>query len=172
MYNLDVTKQPYGMDYQLCTYSVLGDRSCSNVEVMEAGGWRKVPASRHPEIRSDDDIWLIFGGQILMERPQYLTQRSREFEQARADAALINAIGSFIDAGDRLTVKGGGKEAKPEPGFVNSVHHVRERSTQRIPNPNAPAIVARGRRKNALEFAIYHGWRGYVWLREKIMGRA
>lgn len=77
---------PKGSSYQWVVISVLGDTSFAQVEEMEATGWRKVPRSRHPAVavHSKDPDWLVCGGQILMERPQYLTDRARQWEHAKA----------------------------------------------------------------------------------------
>lgn len=169
---IDPSDVPSGMDYCLATWSLLGDRACSNVEVMENGGWRKVPRSRHPNLKSEHDVWIIYGGQILLERPKYLTERTRQFEQAKADAQLIAAVGGLRDAAAHAGAVFGERRTEArihDPDNGSSVFV--SRTNARPLNPDAPAIVARGRRRNLREIAILNGWRFWCWLRDGLAGR-
>ncbi len=53
--------------------------------------------------------------------------------------------------------------------MVNRFSH--PKSTARVLDPKAPAIVAKGKRKNIREFATLHTWRFKNWIGNKIAGR-
>lgn len=158
---IDSEKIPAGMVYQYCTHSLLGDESFSEIAKRETAGWRKVPRSRHPELKSQHPVFILDGGQFLMERPKYINEREAEYQHMRADAAVVSAAAGLTNAVRRSShVFGDG----PDEAFVARVNN-------RDVNLMAPAIIARGRRKNVKEFVILNGWRGYSWIRDKVMGR-
>jgi hypothetical protein len=151
---------PADMDYQLIAVSVCGDRTMSQLATYEKTGWRRVPNTRHPYIRSDDKVWLEQGGLAFVERPKYLTERAKEFEKAKADAQLIAVIGNMTAAN---------REPFPEwDGPVRQSTLVR--STQRPLDPKAPKKAAK-RKQNICEFATLHTWRFRNWLGNKWAGR-
>ncbi|MCA6108113.1 hypothetical protein [Bradyrhizobium cenepequi] len=148
---------PDGMDYQLVTTALLGDASFSEVAKFEKSGWRRVPRERHPESVSDNSVWLEYGGQALMERPQYLTQRAREHERAKADAQIIDAIGGLHDAAALVA------------GAIGAQSGVMVKTLREI-DPKAPKKAAK-RKQNAREFMTLHSWRCKNWARNLFAGR-
>lgn len=144
--NINPSEIPDGIDYQLVTTAIAGDTRFSELDKFEKTGWRRVPVSRHPKIRSSDPKWLEQGGLALVERPKYLTQRAQEFERAKADAQVIAALGGIAkamgDDGEMVAIRVNGRPL----------------------NPDAPKIAAK-RRKNVKEFFVFHAWRLRVWLR-------
>lgn len=94
--NIPPQEIPKGIDYQLVTVAVLGDTSYSQLAEFEKNGWRRVPVSRHPKIKSADPKWLEQGGLALVERPQYLTGRAKVWEQDNADA-LLAGMGATVN---------------------------------------------------------------------------
>jgi len=138
--NINPQEIPTGIDYQLVTVSVRGDQSFSELSKFEGTGWRRVPRSRHPSIRSSNDEWLEQGGLALVERPKYLTDQARKFEQAKADAQILNIV-SFSNV-EVMRVNG------------------------RPLNPNAQKIAAK-RRRSFKEFFVFHFWRFRVWASDK-----
>lgn len=145
--NIQPKEIPDGIDYQLVTVAVRGDRTLSQLAEFEKTGWRRVPNKRHPSIRSANSEWLEQGGLALVERPKYLTEKAREFESAKADAQIIAALGGIAKAVD------------PFSGKLVAI-----RVNGRPLNPNAPKIAAR-RRRSFKEFFVFHGWRLRSWLR-------
>lgn len=95
---------PEGMDYQLITSRVAGDSSFNQFEEMKKTGWRKVPRSRHPTLRTIDPEWIEYGGQLLVERPKLLTERAKTWEQQKADAQVADAVNMLAAAGDDAMV--------------------------------------------------------------------
>lgn len=79
---------------------------------------------------------------ILMERPQYLTDRARLWEQNKADAQVL----SVFQAG-----------AKSAPLCVNGRPLNMKATTKRKTNPK--------------EFVVKHGWRAKVAIRDWWAGR-
>lgn len=87
--NIPPQEIPKDIDYQLVAVSVMGDTSYSQLDEFEKTGWRRVPVSRHPKIRSANAQWVEQGGLALVERPKYLTERAKVWEQNKADAQLL-----------------------------------------------------------------------------------
>jgi hypothetical protein len=163
--NIPANEMPSNMDYQLIAIAVCGVTSIGELASFEKTGWRRVPNARHPSIRSDHPVWLEKGGLALVERPKYLTERAREFEQAKADAQLIAAGGQLHNAAVSVgkTFRGGG-----EAFFVGRCTH--PQSTQRKLDPKAPK-KAEKRKQDVREFATLHTWRFKNWVGNKWAGR-
>lgn len=97
--NISPQEIPAGIDYQLINIAVAGDKSFNQLAEMEKNGWRRVPVTRHPTIRSADPVWIEQGGQALVERPVLLTARAKVWEQNKADAQLLNAASELSYVG-------------------------------------------------------------------------
>jgi predicted amino acid racemase len=142
VWSIAPTEIPQGIDYQIVTKAVLGDERFGQVPEMEKNGWRRVPRSRHPNLKTVDPKWIEAGGLVLMERPLLLTQRAKEWEQAKADAQIVKAVQALETDYDTVRVlRSNGREV------------------------NAKAT---GKRKTTIrEFATKHIWSGRHWLRTK-----
>lgn len=93
--NIPPQEIPKDIDYQLVTVAVMGDKTFSQLAEFEKTGWRRVPVNRHPTIRSANAQWVEQGGLALVERPKYLTDRAKVWEQNKADAQLLEATASL-----------------------------------------------------------------------------
>lgn len=91
---------PDGMSYQWNTVSVMGNEEIAREQKihMERNHWTPVPAKRHPWLSGSktSDGPIIIGGQMLCERPSYLT------DEARAED-LRNATTQYGHQFKRLT---------------------------------------------------------------------
>ena len=87
----DETKRPAGQAYQWIPVTILGQDNRQHVIEMNRYHWQPVPADRHPEITGEGGgKTIVIGGQMLMERPQYLSDESRE-EERRAAENQVNS---------------------------------------------------------------------------------
>lgn len=80
-------KAPEGWTYEFKRESVFGKPDTRHQIGLRENGWRPVPASRHPEMMPegyDPDGPIRIDGQMLMERPEYLTQEAREEDHSIA----------------------------------------------------------------------------------------
>jgi len=77
---VDPTKIPSHMSYEFKRQFYLGKEDRRHQIDQEMNHWKPVPADRHPEIATEDPEGRIVmvGGQILMERPSYLTEEARQ----------------------------------------------------------------------------------------------
>ena len=78
---------PDGFVYERKRYSILGKPDLAHYNRMLRGGWRPVPAKRHPEISADPDSpgdMIMQDGLVLMERPVSYNVEARREERARA----------------------------------------------------------------------------------------
>jgi hypothetical protein len=72
---------PPGMSYEWKRESVYGKPDGRHQIALRENHWRPVPASRHPELVpdvADKDGAIRLDGQVLMERPAYLTEEARK----------------------------------------------------------------------------------------------
>lgn len=116
--NISPQEIPSGIDYQLINVAVAGDKSFNQLSEMEKTGWRRVPTSRHPKIKSSNPDWIEQGGQALVERPVLLTARAKVWEQNKADAQLLSAAAGLSYA---ATVNGRPINVKATPKRRTSV---------------------------------------------------
>lgn len=84
---------PPGMSYQWNNHTVFGQENPSYSAHMEMQGWVPVPARRHPHLMPtnyDGNGPIIVKGQILVERPQELTQEAlqEELDKARGEVRM------------------------------------------------------------------------------------
>ncbi len=91
---------PKGWEYQWVTVTVVGNSDIvrhTNLEFYD-NGWRPVPADRHDGIfmATGEKGSIVYGGQMLMERPAMLCEEARDDQYAKAvqqvrdrDAALM-----------------------------------------------------------------------------------
>lgn len=84
---------PDGTSYQWNNYTVFGKGDSNYDAFMSMQGWEPVPASRHPHLVAKDtppNAPIIVDGQILMERPEELTQEAlqEEYDKARGEVFL------------------------------------------------------------------------------------
>src|ERR1700743_3190553 len=81
----DKSKQPVDMSYEFKrkTYGGMEDKPYQME--LKRKGWLAVPASRHPECGTEDPegVSIIIGGQVLMERHEAYTAKSRELANVR-----------------------------------------------------------------------------------------
>lgn len=77
---------PDGWDYAWKRLTVYGQEDPAYQVQLARNGWEPVPASRHPEMMPHD--WkhanITRDGQVLMQRPMEITDRSRIIERRRA----------------------------------------------------------------------------------------
>lgn len=77
---------PDGWDYAWKRLTTMGQEDPAYQVQLSRNGWEPVPASRHPEMMPAD--WkhssITRDGQILMQRPMEITDRSRLIERRRA----------------------------------------------------------------------------------------
>lgn len=77
---------PDGWDYAWKRLTTMGQEDPAYQVQLSRNGWEPVPASRHPEMMPAD--WkhstITRDGQILMQRPMEITERSRLIERRRA----------------------------------------------------------------------------------------
>lgn len=77
---------PDGWDYAWKRLTVYGKEDPAYQVQLSRNGWEPVPATRHPEMMPAD--WkhstITRDGQILMQRPMEITDRSRIIERRRA----------------------------------------------------------------------------------------
>lgn len=59
---------PPAQSYEWKRYSLLGQSEAEYLKEREAMGWKPVPRSRHPNMGSDDPVFIARGGMILMWR--------------------------------------------------------------------------------------------------------
>ena len=80
-------KEPDGFVYERKRYSILGKPDTAHWNRMLRGGWRPVPARRHPELSPDPespDGWIMQDGLVLCERPQAYSDQARREERSKA----------------------------------------------------------------------------------------
>ena len=76
---------PSGTSYQWNNHTVFGQENASYSAYMQMQGWVPVPASRHPHLMPvGHEGPIIVDGQILMERPQELTNEALQEDLDRA----------------------------------------------------------------------------------------
>lgn len=77
---------PDGWCYEWKRYTLLGKQDPSYEVKLAGKGWEAVPRSRHPEMMPDtyEGDTILREGQILMERPQEITDRVRAHDQRTA----------------------------------------------------------------------------------------
>lgn len=89
----DIAKSdiPPGTSYQWNNHSIFGQEQHAYSAFMEQQGWEPVPASRHPHLMpSGYEGPIIVDGQILVERPAYLTMEAlqEDYDRARGEVFL------------------------------------------------------------------------------------
>lgn len=86
---------PKGMAYQWCALRVFGSTAAakSQLEDFEKGGWKPVPAKRHPKMRREDGR-IVIGDQILMERKATASTAARSEEVSEAQARAFTNFAS------------------------------------------------------------------------------
>lgn len=98
---VDPAKQPRGTAYQWVPKTILGQEQDEQLVTMQMQGWLPVPADRHPEYFWNGEApkggAIIRGGQLLMERPQELTDEARAEDRARATGQLQAKLDSLSD---------------------------------------------------------------------------
>jgi hypothetical protein len=114
-HHIDPSSIPDGMVYQWNTVSIYGseDGKIRQQAInMARQHWTPVPASRHPEIATDDDKGrakgrdgksenaIIIGGLRLDERPAYLSEESRREERQAAHGQVADKFRSLHAAPD------------------------------------------------------------------------
>lgn len=82
---------PDGISYQWNNHTIFGQEQHATNVYMQAQGWEAVHSSRHPHLMPPGyDGPIIIDGQILMERPQELTNEAlqEELDKARGEVFL------------------------------------------------------------------------------------
>jgi hypothetical protein len=77
---------PPGWSYEWKTETVLGQEDPAYQVQLARMGWEPVPAQRHPEMMptNSKDVNIRRKGQVLMMRPQVITDEARSIERRRA----------------------------------------------------------------------------------------
>lgn len=87
---------PQGWSYEWKRKSYLGKQDTRHMNSLRLNHWSDVPASRHPELASEDPHGaIVVDGMVLMERPAYLTKEARE-------ESLGNAYNQVRSVTDRM----------------------------------------------------------------------
>ena len=117
----DPAMVPAGWCYEWKRYILLGQEDPAYQVALSRNGWQAVPVDRHPEMMPV--AWkgpILRKGQMLMERPQTITDMVRKNEKKRADdqvrqkeaqvksSAVANLPGGFdaTNAGQAIRVHG------------------------------------------------------------------
>lgn len=90
-FHVPVEDIPVGTSYQWNNYSVFGKGDPAYDSFMEMQGWTPVPADRHPHLVPRDHKGpIVVDGQILVERPQALTNEAlqEELDKARGEVRM------------------------------------------------------------------------------------
>lgn len=99
-FDVDPSLIPDGMSYQWNVDSVMGNTDIARPQAihMARNHWKPVPARRHPELSGwregmpGGDAAILIGGQMLCERPSYLTDEARDEDLRNAK----NQVGQQI----------------------------------------------------------------------------
>lgn len=90
---------PKGWSYQWCTETVVGNKDLvvDDTLRMYENGWRPVPSDRHEGrfMPAGYKGNIVRGGQILMERPQALTDEANAERVAKAKAQVTDSNERF-----------------------------------------------------------------------------
>ena len=83
---VDKAKIPDGWSYEWKRKTVFGQEDPAYMVQLGRTGWKEVPASRHPEMmpKAGGFATIERKGQILMERPQMITDQVTEINNNRA----------------------------------------------------------------------------------------
>ena len=83
---VDKTKIPDGWSYEWKRKTVYGQEDPAYMVQLGRTGWTEVPASRHPEMmpKAGGFVTIERQGQILMERPQMITDQVTDINHNRA----------------------------------------------------------------------------------------
>lgn len=76
MVNLAASYAPPGMSYEWKRDSVFAMKDQAHQRELRENHWTPVPADRHPELAFPGETVIRNGGDILMQRPQYLTDEA------------------------------------------------------------------------------------------------
>ena len=116
MFYIPVDEIPEGSSYEWKRFSVNGQEDPFYIAQMREQGWEPVDPKRHPNWvppgYSQPNI--IKGGQILMERPQHLT------DEARAESRVL-AKKQVREAEQRLGLTPNGELTRNHPGVAPKV---------------------------------------------------
>lgn len=87
---------PSGVSYEWKRMSVYGQPDPHHQNNLRENHWLPVPASRHPELVSENSKGTIaFEGMILMERPMYLTKEARQ-EDLQVAIDQVRSVGAQV----------------------------------------------------------------------------
>lgn len=102
---------PKGWSYQWCAISVVGDKEILMDQnlMMAENGWRAVPASRYPGrfMPEGHTGSIVRGGQMLMERPQKLSDEAREEDIRNARKQMSDRNESLMLSGVKNQMRDG-----------------------------------------------------------------
>ncbi len=100
--SIDPKEIPDGMDYQWVVVAVNSDAMMGQLRDFTDNGWRAVPPERHPKLnRHARKHGIEYGGLLLVERPKFLTERAKAWEQDKADAQVLAYAHNAIRVNDR-----------------------------------------------------------------------
>ena len=93
MFFIPLDEIPEGLSYEWKKWAVNGQEDPFYIAQMREQGWEPVPASRHPTWVPPNykDPHIIKGGQILMDRPQELTDQARAEQRQLAKQQIREA---------------------------------------------------------------------------------
>lgn len=119
---------PKGMSYEWKAETVFGRPENAHQIDLRENHWKPVPSTRHPELCPDGYEGPIRqGGQILMERPDYLTKEALKE--------------GYVEAREQLTGQEQAVKSNPGDGEFEREHVSVERRTQGIKKSYEPFII-------------------------------
>lgn len=114
---------PDGFVYERKRYSILGRPDLAHWNRMLRGGWRPVPAKRHPELSPDPDSpdgWIMQDGLVLCERPMAYTLQARQEERVRAAMQVGTQLERIGHTADGLAPRVTNKQGDAKLGMKQS----------------------------------------------------
>lgn len=98
----DLNKRPRGMDYNWKAKTFLGMVDQFGMAEAEAFHWRSVPKNRHPELwafcNPANETEIEVGGQVLKERPAYLSAEAKKEHTAETKYNLYQHLHAIKEA--------------------------------------------------------------------------
>lgn len=108
-FEFDESLKPDGMTYEWKRKTMFGQEDNENMVNLEQNGWETVPADRHPELAGRRALAggeIVRGGLVLMERPEDITEESRELDTFAARNQVAAQVQRLGLEGKRAAGKG------------------------------------------------------------------
>lgn len=117
-YDLDLLTKPEGMSYEWKRMAMFQAEDTEHQIMTEMNGWTAVPAERHPELlgrRAVAGGHIVLGGLMLCERPQEITDYSRDMDQFQAAHVMASQMQRIHSQAKSVSRKlDGVKRGRPE----------------------------------------------------------